>query len=394
MGKTIEAHTERVGRFISDNLQFTGIDLGDVRRSRRRAYAYHPSGDEVEDDSTEETEESSEEESEGGTGDSDEKEDALVQSALSRIRRAQERGKQEVKLNRKELAALERRRKRLQAEAEAAARRNASSGSGSDRRRRREQRYSVPLSQFEATSSRRRGYSTSDETLPRQTPPSSSHSQGRPGPQMGLFPPPNASRTRPRSGTSSSTRPPSGHESSSPFDYSYVSAQRHASDSSARTSSSRPPYPTDDDGDWRPNSSSSRDQRDPFLYQTAGPRAPYVSGAAAARRNFSGPPGVAYSSVSRKAVPAAARSSSDTSLEEEEGDDTTSDDLGNGAHIPRSRPSADAIIIEEASPSPEPEPERPKSKRKGGSPTKRKPVAGTSNGGGGGSGSSRRRRGK
>jgi hypothetical protein len=320
-------------------------------------------------------------------------EDALVQSALSRIRRAQEKGKQDVKLSKEELKALERRRKRLEEEAKAKQRH---ASSGSERRRRKEQRIAVPLSQFDTPASRmvRAGASKSDDALPRHPSPATMNSsQGR-TPPMGLFPPSNGSRTRPRSATSSSHRHSPAQGSSSPFEYNYVHApskQRHVSDSSTRSSPSRLPYPPDE-GDWRPSSSSSRDPRDvrdPFQYQTAGPRAPstYMSGAAAARRNVSGSPGLAYGNVPRGAVPAAARnngSSEETSDEEVDGDgDNTSDDLGNGAHITRSRtrtPEEAAIVVEEVSASPEPE--RSKSKRSSSraSPVKRKPVSG--NGGG------------
>ncbi|KAI1865558.1 uncharacterized protein JN550_008315 [Neoarthrinium moseri] len=358
------------------------VDLSRDGR-QRRAYGY----DKEEED--ESTEEDSEENSENDTEDDDdgasrEKEDILVQSALARIRRAQDKGKQDVKLSKDELAALERRRKRLEAEAKARQRK----ASGSERKSRKEQRIAVPLSQFEVPPSRTRaGASRSDDALPRHPSPATvNHGQAR-GPPMGLFPPPAGSRNRPRSATSSSHRPPYSQGSSSPFEYNYVQTppnQRHASDSSARASPSRAPYPPDDDvADWRPSSSSSRDPRDPFRYQTAGPRAPYVSGAAAARRNGSGPPGSTYSNTSRRQAPAAARSGSDETSEEGDAS-STSDDQGSGAHISRMRtPEEAAIVVEEAPPSPEPE--RPKSKRSASrtSPAKRKPVA---------SGNGRRRR--
>ncbi|OTA83524.1 hypothetical protein M434DRAFT_181646 [Hypoxylon sp. CO27-5] len=244
-------------RFASDPLRFTGIDLGTGTQSRN-GYAYQNSDEEEDDDSTEEEEEGAEANSEEEEDSDDENnaarrelEEAIVQSALSRIRKAQAKGKQDVKLNKEELAALERRRKRLQAEAEAAKRRN-----GGDRKQRKEkeQRYAVPLSHFDPPSpARRGGPSGSNESLARKALPSSSDQQLA-APPMGRFHPPNSSRSRPRSGTSSTNsthRPHSTVRDSPPFDYQYVHAppnQRHASDPSGRPSS------------------SSRDNRDPFLY--------------------------------------------------------------------------------------------------------------------------------
>ncbi|KAK9778410.1 putative Prenylated Rab acceptor 1 [Seiridium cardinale] len=342
---------------------------------QRRVYAHDEEGESTQEDTEASSEHGSEDDQNSA---SREVEAALVQSALSRIRRAQEKGKQDVKLSKEELKALERRRKRLEEEAKA---RQRQASSGSERRRRKEQRIAVPLSQFDAPVSRktRTGASKSDDALPRHPSPATvNNPQGR-APPMGLFPPPNGSRTRPRSSTSSSHRHSPVQGNSSPFEYNYVHApskQRHVSDSSTRSSPSRLPYPPDD-GEWRPASSSSRDPRDPrdpFQYMTAGSRASsYASGTAAARRN-----------APRGTVPAAARNSGSSEVTSDEGDgDTTSDDLGNGAHITRSRtrtPEEAAIVVEEASPSPEPE--RPKSKRSSSraSPVKRKPVSGNSGG--------------
>lgn len=300
-----------------------------------------------------------------------------MQSALIRIRKAQKKGKQDVKLSKEELKALERRRKRLEEEEELKKRRDST---GSEQRRRKE-RVAVPLSQFGPPVSRKAksSASKSDDVLSRHPSPVTVNSNHDRTPPMGLFPPPNAARSRPRSSTSSSQRY-SPAQGSSPFEYNYVhssSSQRHLSDSPARSSPSRLPYPPDD-GDWRPNSSSSRELRDPFQYQTAGPRAPYVSGAAAARRNLSG--GNTHGNAPRGTVPAAARNNGSSEETSSQDGSTTSDDLGNGAHISRSRtgtPDVGPIIIEES-----PEPERPKSKRSSSraSPVKRKPVSGNSGG--------------
>lgn len=355
-------------RFASDPLRFTGVDLGRDGR-QRRAYAH-----DEEDGSTEEdTEASSDQDSDVDDPAALELDNALVHSALARIRRAQEKGKQDVKLSKEELKALERRRKRLEQEAKAKQRQ---ASGGSDRQRKKEQRIAVPLSQFDAPPSRntRSAAARSDDALPRHPSPATMNNQGR-GPPMGLFPPPSGSRTRPRSATSSSHRQ-SGN--SSPFEYNYVNTpptQRQVSGSSTRSSSSQLPYPQDD-VEWRPASASSRDSRDsrdPFAYQTSGPRAPAIpSGAAAARQFWAGSQG-APGYGPRGYVPVAGRGTPGSETSSGGDGDTTSDDLGNGAHITRSRtrtPDA-AIVVEEASPSPERE---RKSKRS--SPTKRKPVGG------------------
>ena len=126
-------------RFASDPLHFTGVDMGSSRA--RRSYAFGDSEDSTEDSAMSEVE---------GTDALQialrDKEEALVQSALARIRRAQEKGKREVKLNQDELNALENRRKRMQAAATAKARKEGGSSGGSDReRRRRSDRISIPI---------------------------------------------------------------------------------------------------------------------------------------------------------------------------------------------------------------------------------------------------------
>ncbi|KAI1451448.1 PRA1 family protein-domain-containing protein [Annulohypoxylon moriforme] len=313
------------GRFASDPLRFTGVDLGGSGQARN-GYAYQNSDEEDEDDDGNSTEEGTQATSEEEEDTDDENqaarrelEEALVQSALSRIRKAQSKGRQDVKLNKQELAALDRRRKRLQAEAEAAKR-----GGSRKQRKEKEQRYAVPLSSFDAPS---RGPSGSNESLARKALPSTEQ-----GPPMGRFHPPNASRSRPRSGTSSTSstqRPQSRIRDSPPFDYQYVNAppnQRHASDPSGR-----------------PQSSAST--QNPFQYQTAGPRAAYGEGSAVVRSS-------------------PRRHRSRARREEELEDETTSDDAGNRE-----------IIVA----SPSPESERPKAKKSSpGQPiAKKKATSGT-----------------
>ncbi|KAK3168022.1 hypothetical protein OEA41_004468 [Lepraria neglecta] len=118
------------GAFLSDELHFTGEDLG--RRSRRRK-----------DDDYSGTSESSEESenSDDGAGRTmqlalRDKEELLVQKALERIHRAQMLGKTNVKLTQPELDALQRkRRKELAAKDQAPRRSSALDLKGTDRRR-------------------------------------------------------------------------------------------------------------------------------------------------------------------------------------------------------------------------------------------------------------------
>lgn len=193
-----------------------------------------------------------------------EMENALVQSALARIRKARARGKQDVKLNKGEVAALDRRRKRLEAEAKAKERK---------RRKDKERRVAVPLSRFDSALSH-------DDTLSRQLSSSTVPIQGQPSPPIGVFLPPGASQARPRSSTPSSHRSSyqQQHGSSSPFDYQYVSPgsnKRHVSDT-PRPSSSLQNLPPEDD--WHTQSVLAQAAIDPFQYQTEGPSIPYPTG--------------------------------------------------------------------------------------------------------------------
>ena len=85
----------------------------DIAPKSRKAYAYQS-------DSSSSSASSTDSDSSGNVSAAQialrDKEEALVQSALARIRRAQEKGKLEVKLREDELAALENRRKRIAAE--------------------------------------------------------------------------------------------------------------------------------------------------------------------------------------------------------------------------------------------------------------------------------------
>ncbi|TPX16987.1 uncharacterized protein E0L32_003549 [Thyridium curvatum] len=425
-------------RFVSDPLNFTGIDLGEGPSStaaavpRQRASYAHPfSDDEGDSTSEEDSGEDLEDDGELGLAMARDEEEALVESALARIRRAQAKGRKEVKLNKEELAALERRRERMQNE-EAQRR----------RRKEKEQRFAVPISQLEPSSrkqtkkksSKQASPTNSDDGLPNHPTPGTFRKSTdlENYPPIGYFPPPNASRSRPRSGTAASYRPPSrGHRerSDSPFNYAYVNQQapgnpRHVSDTTtaSRPRSSLGAMPHEER--WVPNLGASasapsvqssrvqqQPQFDPFQYMTGGPRTPYHAPGVASRRHMSGPPGSqgdpggylaprGYPRADRSGRRVQSMGAADETTSEEEDedddDDTTSDELNHGARVrdrPRSREEIEVIEVER---SPEPEPEREaapvKSKKSSNSssPVKRKPVSG----GGGGGSSSRRRKGR
>ncbi|KAM0281027.1 hypothetical protein ACHAQH_003756 [Verticillium albo-atrum] len=334
-------------------------------------------------------------------------EEALVQSALARIQRAQDRGKREVKLNKEELAALERRRKRIQEEeaaAAAAARRANASASGSERKRRKEKekRFAIPLAQLEPAP-RKKGKKSppvSDDNLPRHPSPANAAETPRREvlPPMGFFPPPSASRTRPRSSTTSShrsSRAVDDRRGSSPFNpAAYAqppSAHRHVSDTvSSRPRSSRGALPPEDS--WTPglspaSSSSSisrsRHSLDPHMFQMESSRAPYQTGAGATSRRHLAGPAEARRSSGPPAAARGGRSSRRPSPDEtseaasETSDPDTSDDLGNGVQIvdpPLRRGRRSEIVVEEEPADPRREASRGK-KSSNSSPVKRKPVA-------------------
>ncbi|KAJ9143624.1 hypothetical protein NKR19_g6783 [Coniochaeta hoffmannii] len=287
-----------------------------------------------------------------------------------------------VRLTQEELAALERRRERIHAEEEAR-----------KKRKEKQQRFAVPLSHLEPTVRKRRSV-VADQGTSRQTVSGSSRED--PGravhPPMGYFPPPLASsRSRPRSGTTSSQRPPSRDPA----------AERSRGNSPFRYSSSRLDSWPGSYGQAPPASISApsipakrQSSVDPFRYMTSDARAP------AGRRNVSGPPAGpsqhVYGPGSRR------RSPEDTSEEAaSEDSDSTSDEYGvtrvpssgsvGGAPVVgngRGRSREDVIVIE-GSPEPEPEPEPVRREREpstvrskkpsgggGSSPVKRKPVGG------------------
>ncbi|KAL0765849.1 hypothetical protein CaCOL14_011590 [Colletotrichum acutatum] len=371
-------------RFASDPLRFTGTDVGDRTTALRRGYDYQHSDDDEHDseDDSEDSEESSSEDDEEEEEEIDwdqlspgERDEALAQRALARIRRAQERGKLEVNLSKEEMAALERRRKRIEKEARKQERKQ---------RREKEQRFAIPLSQFQPTSSRRRSPTLAlEDDLPRHPSPGTfaNVQDGGAMPPMGYFPPPNASRTRPRSATSASQRPTSrimGERGSSPFNYAYVQGspgQRLPSDnmSPASSTSSLP---------------KSRNGVDPFQFQTEGPASAArrnVSGSTDGRRTSVAPPTGRGGRAPRRPPP---EESSSEESSEASSEESTSDGIGNGAQIvqpPQRPPSSgpttrrgrkEAVAVEEAA-AREPAREVSRGKKSANpSPSKRKPTGG------------------
>ena len=364
--------TRRGTRFVSDSLRFTGTDLGD------RASGLTRRGGQGSDEEDSTSDDYDEDDYDLALMDPEEKEEALVQTAMARIQRAQAKGKADVSLTKEELAALERRKQRMKEEAEK-----------KERKKRKEQRVAVPLTHLEPVSRKKKHSQQALESSSRN--PSASDltaaQEGQVYPPMGYFPPPSSGRTRPRSGTSLSHRPPSrardGRGSPPYYDYTQRPASstgRHVSDSVARPRSS--------------NSNVSSRNLDPFMFQTAGPRAPHSGGAAAAsRRHGSGPTSDALYMTRREAATAASslgtRSSRNRrSMYDETSDEgsigssqSTSDDFGNGARIrePASRGGggggerasrrSNEILVE-----PEPEPEPPK-KKSSEATTKRKTAS-------------------
>ncbi|KAK0100269.1 hypothetical protein ONS95_008229 [Cadophora gregata] len=407
-------------RFASDPLHFTGGDLGSASRVRR-SYAFGDSEDSSGDSIESEVE---------GTDALQialrDKEEALVQSALARIRRAQEKGKREVKLNQDELNALENRRKRMQAAATAKARKGSGSGGGSDRqKRRRSDRISVPISAATEAISRPSSRPSSRRDITRSKrsdevphPPAAANPPGMlvAGPDglayapLGTYPsnsslsnsqpPSRNSPSRPRSATTQQLRgqpPPIPY-----FSHQQPPNSRHFSEgmrpASSSSNSSRRPLP--DEADWQPTNSrrssaaSSHSQGfmvDPFDYQVSSDTPPpipsqYQQQAQQGRRHVSNPADISYSSISRTppGYPPSAQTSSrfpaassDPSLrhrssrgpgafESSSEEEDESDDLGNGVQV---------FVEEEREPEREREREREKDKA-----VARKPVGGRKRG--------------
>ena len=314
--------------YPSDELHFTGADLGlRIRGRRRRDHNYNHSPGFSEEDS----------ESEERSGDSmqlalRDKEEMLVQRALERIRRAQMLGKTNVKLTQPEIDALERKRRKEQSKPNG----TDSPSRGADRRR------SSGYLGFTTKNDKKLGKRNSKDLVPRYSKSGLSSparvtspgtivpgSDGNPShvpfayyPPSGSAPPGRSSRSGSRSTSShnlqqlSSLLPPN---ISHPRQRRYVSVP----ESSQPPSSSRSPTlprRLPDDPNWipRPRSASSNQTypNEPFQYQTHSPPLPQMSVQyTQGRRNVSGPPEIQYSSVRRVLPPARSyAASSDSSL--------------------------------------------------------------------------------
>lgn len=352
-------------RFVSDPLRFTGVDLGDRdgNTRSRRAYAYQ------DEDDDETSEDDSEQDSEGEGGVRlplvDPEEEALADAAMARIRRAQAKGRKDVKLSKEELAAYQRRLQRMEEEEQ--------------RRQRREQRVAIPLSQLDP-GSRQKRLSVDNESPPR--PPSEAEERHANTPPMGYFPPP-SSRHRQRSGTTTSSRPPSRapidrEQSSSPFNYTYVRAEppatlRNPSDPAPARSLSQSLADARNGG---PPASVAAPSQDPFQYITGGTRTSYHVAAGSMRNSIIE---VEERHSGYGSSPAASRRPSGGLRD----DDSSEEDSGrHGARVVsasggRSRPRDSTDSRREPVPEPRPSRERtppPAKKSSTQSPVKRKSV--------------------
>jgi hypothetical protein len=340
-------------RYASDSLRFTGGDLAPQGRARK-TYEYSESDSNSEEDTSED--EGNESTAQVALRD---KEEALVQSAMARIRRAQEKGKLDVKLQEDEWAALERRRQRLQAEKK---RKDSDRSSGSERRRKNERpMVTVPITQVVSDTSRRRqSLRNMDDSPP--LPPSGPPGMRMEGPDgemmyapMGYYPP-------------SSTNSPSRARSSSSLTGSHrgIPAQlmaggypyatgRHLSEGSRPVSSAgaRPPLPHEEA--WRPDSRGSREEYsgraiDPFEFQTSDGE--YGGGG---RRYVSGPAEIMYSSLKRSPPMQAARPYPEREREPRRREETSeseeeSEDGGSGVRVVPEREREKIVVVEEKKP--------------------------------------------
>ncbi|KAK4105929.1 hypothetical protein N658DRAFT_137835 [Parathielavia hyrcaniae] len=344
----------------------------------RRAYAQKDGEDD------DETTDDSDADSDGEGGARlpllDPEEEALADAAMARIRRAQVKGKQDVKLSKEELAAYQRRLQRLEEE---------------ERRRRREQRVAIPISVLDPASLQKR-LSMDDNRSRHQPSPEQGSDRHAAYPPMDYFQP-RSSRSRPRSETNSSRTPSRAatdrEQSSSPFTYTYVRAEqpatlRHPSDpaigrptSVAESLSAR-------------NAGSPASAGEPFQYMTAGARTSYHAAAGPVRNSIVEVDDIYASYGSGTAGGPSRRHSGDP----RDGESSNEDDArGSGVRVssgggprPRHRDSGDSR--RESAPEPRPSRDRtppPAKKSSAGQPpvSKRKSASGSTR-------SSGRRKGK
>ncbi|KAI5465887.1 hypothetical protein BGZ63DRAFT_420423 [Mariannaea sp. PMI_226] len=303
-------------RFVSDPLNFTGVDLG----TRRGQFENSDEEDEEEDSDGDSSGDDDEYEQELAQMSPRQREEFLIQSAMARIERARSQGRTDVRLNQHEIAALERQRKREEKEKKKRA---------TERKKKKDSRVAVPLTQLEPASRKKKMAPASrqgrQEVLS-QYPSSGSNlgddqDQHLAYPPTGYFSPPNASRSRARSGTTSSRAPSRAREERVGGSYDHAPAPtRHVSDSVAGV------MPHDDPWDADVALAGSRDSLNPFQFQTDGPKASAMGSpaAAAARRHTLGPSEVAYMSRRRAAGPVTR--SRGTNLDDTESEEDSDND--------------------------------------------------------------------
>lgn len=322
-----EVRVDALGRrILSDELRFTGGDLAPY--GRRDVYAYQDTYGDSESDSDEDYGEDASEQQIALR----DKEEALVQSALARIRRAQEKGKVEVNLRQDELAALENRRKRLQAEAAAKAKSAQSSRKGSASDGKKPKRNSPPMAtvpimhpdiQYAAASSgsaerpssrRRSNQKVLNEAVLGPAPGGPGilveDAQGRVTYQPINY---QGSPSRPRSSSSLSAKNYGGRQPQVQQGYPYSGGYlpgRHASDNTRPPSSaSQSSRPLPHEEGWvdsrRSSINSQMSHHDPFAYEvrrgdgTPPPAIPEERYYAQPQGSYSQPSGIQYSNVIR-----------------------------------------------------------------------------------------------
>jgi hypothetical protein len=363
-------------RFVSDPLQFTGIDMSAKPRSRR-SYAFDES--EEESDSDEDGNESA---AQVALRD---KEEALVQSALARIRRAQEKGKLEVKLHEDEVKALERRRKRLQSAAASNSRKGSVSSGGGEKEKKRRAMVTIPIAQPDPgrRSNRHREDSPTNPPSRAALPLSGAPGlliEGQDGnptyAPIGYYPQPASARGSPARPRSSSSQHRSRQTPPPPFQYQAYPGTRHISEGTRPMSSGSNHHgPLPHEEGWTPSSRSSRRSSvssnhyaDPFEFQTSsGTPPPIPEQYASSRRHASGPHDVIYSSIRRSvpgsgAYPASSRSyvgassndptqrrrrlgeEANSDLSETSSEDV-SDDFGNGVRVEPERLERSVAVV-------------------------------------------------
>ena len=253
--------------------------VGDGNTRSRRAYAHNDEEeeDDDDDDDDDETSDESEEDSEEEDGVRlplmDPEEEALADAAMARIRRAQAKGKRDVKLSKEELVAYQRKLQRIEAEKQ---------------RKRRDQRVAVPLEHLDLGPRRKR---LSLENGGSSHPPSDAEERRASNPPMGYFPPPSSRHrtypgstpSRPRSRAAIDREP-----SSSPFNYTYARGEHPAT--LRQPSDPVPGRPLSqslvDARNGGSPASAAGPSQDPFQYMTGGKRTTYHAAAGSVRNSI------------------------------------------------------------------------------------------------------------